>query len=200
MIETITQDLSALGTSGANKVLARRKVLSLSTSQLDKRLKNGEVQRRFKRFMDKGLPTGAGKHIPCDEATALEEAINQVFLAPGTDYNPADGRPYQSFCVNPAVMARFKRFNSGKDSALRVDRWVGSVSDVAKLLRSAEKDELAQLLTAELAGRNDTGSARTVVTDAIIEALAAKGADGRSAADKTGVSDEDRAAMIADEE
>ena len=101
MIETITQDLSALGTSGANKVLARRKVLSLSTAQLDKRLKNGEVQRRFQRFMEKGLPTG---------------------------------------------------------------------------------------------------SARTVVTDAIIEALAAKGADGRSAADKTGVSDEDRAAMIADEE
>ena len=195
-METITQDMSHLGTVGANKVLGRKAILSLTTQALDLRLKNGEVQRRFKKFMDRGIPTGDGHYMKCSESDALERAINEVFLAPGSDYNPADSRPYLSFCENPAVMARFKKFASGKDDDLHVDLWMGGLGDVAGKIRAADKAELSRMLAAEMAGRNDSGEPRDTVVDAIIAKLAASEKDDRSAAEKTGLTDEERAAII----
>jgi hypothetical protein len=131
-----------------------RKIKPLRREELDRILGNGEMYRRFEKYVTVGRTSMEGPMAP---EAALEEAIEDVFGGGRT-------RGYRRF-QGHATEANINRMKSFRKGAAEVNEiYLGDeVAVRMKLRKIDDPTQLAQMLVAEYQGRNDTNEPRPSV-------------------------------------
>jgi len=159
----------------------------ITLEQLDKCYANGEVQTRFKRYVERGRSRDEG---PMGDGEALEEALMDVFVGAKN----RGFRFYQKYATEEHVK-RFKRVVSNTHNDLKLAEYVPDMVGLrARLRKTNEMGMLANLLAAEQAGRNDDNEPREDAIRAIVARISAVQKNEAAVAEHSGASEEELAA------
>tara|TARA_R100000008_G_C3513317_1_gene130003 strand:- start:104 stop:652 length:549 start_codon:yes stop_codon:yes gene_type:complete len=177
--------MTEMSIAANNKAMIDQRKISLE--QLDKCYANGEVQARFKRYVERGRSFEEG---PMAETEALEEALMDVFVGAKN----RGFRFYQKYATEEHVK-RFKRVTSNTHNAMKLTEYVPDMVGLrARLRKTSDMGMLANLLAAEQSGRNDTNEPREEAIRAIVARISAVQKNEEAVSGHGGASEEELAA------
>lgn len=177
--------MTEMSIAANNKAMIDQRKISLE--QLDKCYANGEVQERFKRYVERGRSREEG---PMGEGEALEEALMDVFVGAKN----RGFRFYQKYSTEEHVK-RFKRVSANNHNAMKLMEFVPDMVGLrARLRKTSEMGMLANLLAAEQAGRNDANEPREDAIRAIVARISSVQKNEEVISKHGGASEEELAA------
>ena len=175
-----------VSTQAAN-IKSYLKARTLTIEQLDSCLKNGELQRRFKRYASSGRSRSEG---PMAETEALEEAMMDVFVGAKN----RGFRVYRNYATEEHVK-RLKRIMADKLEGMKVEMFLPDMVGLRSQLRkTSDMGTLSQYLAAEQGGRNDDNKVRPEAVKAILARISSVQKNEESVAKHVGATEEQLAA------